>query len=494
MRCPKEAVHRACLGSSAVVGLVAALGLVVASMLSPGVAQPTSLASRLGALVADAALGELVSVTVLDGASGARLFVHRPDLALNPASNQKLVTAAAVLARMGPEARFRTGLYGRLEGDAVVGGLVLRGVGDPSLRQADLVELARDLDRRGVRRVDGVVVDATYFDEPILPPAFDQQPNEVAPFRAATAAVSVDANAYVLRVRPGEAVGAPARIDVDGAGYFTIDNQIATVESGVPNIVADQRAAGEQMRLVLRGSIPLNSPPLAYRRRVEDPRPWAGHLMREALIAAGIRVTGGVRIARAPTDAPLLAVHASRPLGELVTALGKQSDNFVAEMLFRALGAESRRPGRVDDSVFAVRRYLGEIGVEGEPAVVNGSGLFEGNRISSAQLAQLLLAARRDPAIGPEFMAHLAIGGVDGTLERRLRDLPAPRIVRAKTGTLDDVIALSGYVLGPTPERCHVFSVLVNGVRGRQGAARSFADGVVRMLAEDLWREASPRG
>ncbi|MBN8616533.1 MAG: D-alanyl-D-alanine carboxypeptidase/D-alanyl-D-alanine-endopeptidase [Deltaproteobacteria bacterium] len=468
------------------LALFAALLALVS--LSPIEAQSTNLATTLSTLVSEAGLGDQVSITVLDAVSGERVFAHQPDLQLNPASNQKLVTAAAALSILGAETRFRTGLYGRVEGGAVTGGLVLRGMGDPSLHQSDLVELARDLDRRGVRSVDEIIVDATYYDAQLLPPAFDQQPNEVAPFRAATGAISVDANAYVLRVRPGDTVGAPARIDVDGDGYFRLEGQITTSEGGAPNVIADQRVEGSQMRVGLRGSIPIGSAPLSYRRRVESPLAWSGHLLRDALGDVGIRVSGGVRIASAPSDAPLLAMHQSRPLAELVTALGKQSDNFVAEMLFRDLGAERHRPGRVEDSIAAVRAFLAEAHVEGQPAIVNGSGLFDGNRISSGQLGQILVHAYNTPAISSEYVAHLAIGGVDGTLERRLRDLPAPRIVRAKTGTLDDAIALSGYVLGPTPGRTYAFSVLVNGARGRQGAARQLADGVARALAEDLWQ------
>ncbi|MFN7696703.1 MAG: D-alanyl-D-alanine carboxypeptidase, partial [Deltaproteobacteria bacterium] len=182
-------------------GILAACAAMLAlASLSPGSAQSSDLPNALGALVREASLGEQVSITVADAVSGVPVFAHQPDLPLNPASNQKLVTAAAALVLLGAEARFRTGLYGRVEGDAVVGGLVLKGMGDPSLRQGDLVELARDLERRGVRSVDEVIVDATYFDAQLLPPAFEQQPNEVAPFRAATGAVSVDANAYVLRV------------------------------------------------------------------------------------------------------------------------------------------------------------------------------------------------------------------------------------------------------------------------------------------------------
>jgi len=468
--------------------LLAALAALLAlASLSPTSAQESGLSAALGALVTEAGVGDRVSITVADAITGTRVYEHQPELALNPASNQKLVTAAAALSVLGAELRFRTGLYGRVEGDAVTGGVILRGLGDPSLRQADLVELARDLHRRGVRRVDEVVVDSTYFDAQILPPAFEQQPNEVAPFRAATAAISVEGNAYVLRVRPGEAVGAPAAVDLDGAGYFQIDNRITTSEGGAPNVIADQRADGDRMRLGLRGSIPLGSAQLSYRRRIEDPRPWSGHLLRDALSDVGIRVTGGVRVATQASDAPLLAMPQSRPLSELVPAPGKQSDNFVAEMPFRNLGGGRRRPGRVEDSVAAVRGYLSDAAVPGEPAIVNGSGLFNGNQISSGQLVAILVHAYRTPAISSEFVSHLAIGGVDGTLERRLLDLPAPRVVRAKTGTLDDAIALSGYVLGPTPARTYAFSVLVNGARGRQGAARALADGIARALATELW-------
>ncbi len=467
------------------------------AVLSPGSAQlaPGGVGARLAALVSEAGLGERVSITVVDTESGQRVFEHQPELALNPASNQKIVTAAAALALLGAEARFRTGLYGRVEGDAVTGGLVLRGFGDPSLRQGDLVELARDLERRGIRRVDDIVVDATYFDSQILPPAFEQQPGEVAAFRAPTGAVSVDANAYILRVRPADAVGGPARVELDGDGYFRVDNQITTSDAGAPNVLADQRADGEQMRLTLRGSVPLGSAPLSYRRRIENPLPWAGHLLRDALSDIGIRVTGGVRLATQPSDAPLLASHQSRPLAEIVTALGKQSDNFVAEMLFRNLGAERHRPGRVEDSVAAVRGFLADAQIApGDQQIVNGSGLFQGNRVSSSQLAAVLVHAYRSPSLRAEYVAHLAIAGVDGTLENRLRDLPAPRVVRAKTGTLNDAIALSGYALGPDPGRAYAFSVLVNGAAGRQGAARALADGVARALAEDLWAAtAAPR-
>jgi D-alanyl-D-alanine carboxypeptidase/D-alanyl-D-alanine-endopeptidase (penicillin-binding protein 4) len=379
-----------------------------------------------------------------------------------------------------------TGLYGHVEGDAVTGGLVLRGFGDPSLRQADLVELARDLADHGVRTVDRVIVDGTYFDGQYLPPAFDQQPGEVAAFRATTAALSVDANAYTLRVLPGASAGAPARVRLDGVGYFDLDNQLTTSGDGSSNVIADQRAAGDRLHLGLRGTIPMGITGASYRRRIETPLPWVGHLMVDALGAAGIHVTGGVSVATSAPSAGLLADHASAPLSQLILPMGKQSDNFTAEMMFRVLGAERRRPGSAATSVEVVQGFLASTGIAaGRVTVVNGSGLFQGNRIAAGDLAHLLAWVYQSPAVRDEYVASLAIGGVDGTLENRLHDLPAPRIVRAKTGTLDNAIALSGYVLGPSAGEAMAFSVLVNG--GGHGPARALCDDVARAIAEDLW-------
>src|SRR5687768_15148356 len=145
------------------------------------------LGAKLQSRIDAAALGDGVGVSVIDLQTGARVIEHHADALLNPASNQKLITAAVALLELGPAFRMRTGLYGAIEGDRVRGALVLRGFADPTVRSADLIELAQELVARGVRSVDEVVVDGSYFDDRVLPPAFEQQPDEIAPFRAAVA-------------------------------------------------------------------------------------------------------------------------------------------------------------------------------------------------------------------------------------------------------------------------------------------------------------------
>jgi D-alanyl-D-alanine carboxypeptidase/D-alanyl-D-alanine-endopeptidase (penicillin-binding protein 4) len=133
-------------------------------------------------------------------------------------------------------------------------------------------------------------------------------------------------------------------------------------------------------------------------------------------------------------------------------------------------------------------RWLGEIGAI-EPGVVikNGSGLFDANRVTAASTVQLLRAAWRDVAIREEYVAQLSIGGVDGTLRGRFKKETQRRAVRAKTGTLDDAIALGGYVLPPPGKGPLAFSVLFNKVEGKAYGARAAADRLVELLADRLW-------
>lgn len=446
--------------------------------------------ARLRELVRGSGIAELSGIAVIDLESGRTIFQHRAEQQLNPASNQKLITAFAALRTLGPQFEARTAVYGRIEGEAVIGGLALRGYGDPMLTRGDLYSLAASVADQGVTRVDRVIVDATYFDDQVLPPLFEQQPNEVNAFRAPISAVAVDRNAYVLRILPGREVGAPAIVRLAGAAYFDLDNAMTTAAPGEPRVIADQRDRGERMSLRLRGTVPMGIRGVSYTRRIENPLPWVGHVFTEALRAHGITCPSRVEIGATPEGAALLASRSSPPLAVMLEQLGKHSDNFVAEMLFKVMGAERHRPGRAEDGVAAVRAALSDAGLPFDGATIaNGSGLFTGNLVSPQQLADLLANAYRDPSISSEYLAHLAIAGVDGTLAHRMRDLPAPRCVRAKTGTLNGAIALSGYVLGPRGERAYAFSFLSNGVEGRHGPARALADAIARALADDLYRQ-----
>ena len=430
--------------------------------------------------------GAAVGIAVLDVDSGRLLAAVGEHLALNPASNAKLYTAAAALATLHGEHRYETTLTGKLEGDAVSGPLAIRGYGDPSLLTADLASMVQEVKGFGVRRVEGdVVVDQRFYDEQTTPPAFEQQPNEWSGFRAPVSAVALDENCITLTVRPSSP-GATAHVEFDPPGFVDIDGTVQTAhEGGADTVELALSGNGGRMAAKLSGAVSADSRVVRYTRRADDPRLLAGYALKALLERAGVKVSGDVKLGTGQRG-HVLARHLSQPLSTLLYALGKQSDNFYAEMIFKGLGGEGKeRPAKSGDAAELVTRWLERIGAS-EPGVVikNGSGLFDANRVTAWTTVELLRWAWRDPSVQPEFAAQLAVGGVDGTLHKRFRGELTKRRVRAKTGTLDDVISLSGYVLRDGGKGPIAFSIFFNKVGGKQDAARHAADRFVELIAK----------
>ena len=436
-----------------------------------------------------AASGGQLSATILPVNGGEPIASANPDLALNPASNMKLLTAAAALDLLGPQHRFTTGLYGQIQGD-VAGPLVLRGHGDPSLRTAELWRLVHALTQRGVTRIDGPLwVDQTRFEPDFVPPAFDQQPDEWAAFRAPISAIALEQNAVTLNVLAARA-GEPARVWFEPPGFVVVEGQVGTRPAGAgQGVTLSLAERGGRLRARVGGHVAAGTGRLRFRRRVEDPRLFAGYVFLELARQGGIQVSGEV----SPGDGKerrRIAYVESEPLGTLLNRLGKSSDNFYAEMIFRGLGAEAvGEPARSADGARVVERWLHGAGALGERTrVLNGSGLFDANRVSSRDLATALTTAYLDPALGADFVAQLSIAGVDGTLRSRLRQHRKRRIVRAKTGTLNSVVALSGYALGPEPRDAVAFSFIVEGLPGKHSESRRRIDACVDALVRSLWQ------
>ena len=447
-----------------------------------------------------------VGVAIAEVDSGRELVARHGDDAFNVASNAKLVTAAAALARLGPEYRFRTGLYAderpssakKAKPGTIAGDLVLRGGGDPMLDTAALDELVAELARRGVKTIEGsLVVDATFFDEVGLPPAYAQKLEDAA-FRAPVSATALERDAVLLRVRPGEAAGAPALALAEPASdYLEIVNEATTVAEGRTALRVTARGLPEEdgkparTELRVRGTIRLDAEPWQAKKRIEHPERYAGETLRARLAAQGIRVTRKALVFRPLSlTARLLAEHLSPPLSVIVRELGKHSDNFVAETLLKTLAtAASPAPATWANGLAASHAWLEAAGVAaGSYRLDNGSGLYDASRFSPRQLVSVLRAAARDFRIGPDYVAALSLAGADGTLARRMLGGAAERWVRAKTGTLKDVICISGYAAAAgRPELA--FSVLINDVPPGAGKkARALGDEIATAIV--LWSAA----
>ena len=434
--------------------------------------------------------GGTVGVQVVDVASGRVLASHEADKPLNPASNMKIVTAAASLWKLGANHRYPTALYGTRKGSDV-GDLVLRGYGDPSLTTKDLWELTRGLHREGVRKVTGdILVDQSYFDDAYVPPGFEQQPNEWAYFRAPVSAVALERNTVTLNVKPTRA-GERALVTFVPPGFVDVAGSVTTKASGsAQSVTLTVEGRDGRLRAVVGGSIPEDSARLRLDKRIDDPTLYAGHVLRALLEQQGIEVQGRVRQGGAKARARI-ALVLSNPLAELLPQLGKESDNFYAEMIFKGLAGNKKRRGLTSEQgAEVVREYLAHVGANTEGVVIrNGSGLFDTNRLTASTIAAVLRASYRDGAVQPEFVSQLAVGGKDGTLRWRFRKGHERGNVRAKTGTLASVTSLSGYVMAPEERSPIAFSIMVNGVAGKVPGARVAIDKCVGRFVRQVWAD-----
>ncbi len=169
--------------------------------------------------------------------------------------------------------------------------------------------------------------------------------------------------------------------------------------------------------------------------------------------------------------------------------MNKPSDNFIAEMLLKTLGgASGDGPATWQKGRDAVERYLRAVGLgdrldDDGVAFVNGSGLYDANRLSPALLVGVIRAAATDPESGPDFLASLSIAGRDGTLRKRLKKTAAAKRARGKTGTLNGVDALVGLVTAKDGET-YVFAFLVNGSHGPHARIRAALDRLVSAIAD----------
>jgi len=370
--------------------------------------------------------------------------------------------------------------------------LVLRGNGDPSLSSSDLQAMAKALAKSGVRQVADVLVDQSFFDSAFVPPAFEQQPEEWAAFRAPVSAVSLNRNVTTLNVKPTEA-GQPASVWFDPPGLVDVTGSVRTdANERTQNVKLTLKEAGARLGALVAGSISPTSPAFHWSRRVEDPTLLAGYGLEAALAAEGIQVSGKLT-AGGEDERNELVVHDSKPLAELLPELGKDSDNFYAETLLKDLGARVKgAPASSENGAAAVLDYLREIeALDPGTRIINGSGLFDANRITAHTLVSTLRSAYRDQTMSRVFVDQLAVGGVDGTLKHRFLAFKKTRAIRAKTGTLDQVIALSGYVFRPDGSSPVAFAMIVSGIGGKHAEVRKRVDEIVSNVARTLAKDAT---
>lgn len=430
-----------------------------------------------------------------DLATRTELATRDADKPFNLASNVKVLTGTAALAGLGGGFRWRTAVYAETEPDetgTIEGDLYVRGRGDPTLSVAALEQLAHDVAARGVRNIEGkLVLDTSYFDGNAEPPHFDEQPKERAAFRAPVASFGVNRGAVTLTVMAEPGGAARITLDPKTELYKLTKQEVTSVTTGRTKLRVEQKPKKDVVELEITGQIKIGEGSWDLRRRVDDPARFAADVFRRALADEGVKIRKPqLGTATVPLTAKLLAHHDSPPLLDVVRAMNKHSDNYVAETILKTLGAELKgTPGPASwaDGLAAVRTQLAKLGLApGTYRAGNGSGLYAASEISPKQLVTLLTRAHADYRVGPDLLASLPVGGVDGTLSRRWRGKPALGRVRAKTGTLDKVITLAGYV-AVEPSHAIAFALLCNDVPAKERkVARAAMDEMLDVIVAYL--------
>lgn len=416
------------------------------------------LSRRIAPVIDRAEQQATVSVHVRDLKSQHVLLDHNGEELRNPASNQKMLTASAALDLLGPEYRFETHVFrvGRT--------LYLVGEGDPTLSVKNVAGIAEAIGRDlAAGDVTTVVVDDSAFSEERFIPGIELDNIGLA-YAAPTGALSMSDNSVRIVIKP-TSPGSPARVSVHP------DNSHVQIHSTAVTARKDEADAHVYVRTRLDGAVTVvdvtgkiaqGSEPATERRRIYDPAAFAGATFAQALADA----TGGpvpkLQRGTRPENAHLLRSWSSAPLFHVVKGALAYSNNFATEQVLRTLAWRmTGKPGSFEQGATVLESYWDTIGVSPESLVAeNGSGLSRAGRFTATGLTDLVSAAYMTQPPNSGLIAVLPGAGEPGTLKNR--QSRARGRLRAKTGTLNGVSALTGVLRDLDGDAALALSIMIN--------------------------------
>lgn len=445
-----------------------------------------------------------VGVKILSLDTGKTVFEENADKYFMPASNMKSFTVAAAMDRLSPNFRFVTSVYAPAPLDAsgtIRGDVVIYGRGDPSIAASfnngdyyqGLNNLVDKIAAAGVKRIEGNLIgDESYFTGDSIGSTWEWDDLQWY-YGAEISALTVNDNSVDLFVKP-TSVGAPAAITLGPQiTQLSIVNLTRTAASGTRRNIEVRRPLGSNV-LEVSGTIPVGGD---YSGAIAAPRPAEVFvsLLKNLLQQKGIIVTGQTRTidARGRALAPLdtakvteIARLESVPFSLIAAKTLKPSQNLYTELILRTLGenfGDKSNPAKTSAQRGAevVQKFLAEAGVAPDAVVQwDGSGLSRHDLITPNAAAQVYAYMSRH-RYALSWREALTIAGVDGTLKNRFKNTAAEGNVRGKTGTIDQVSTLSGYLTTASGERM-AFSILVNNLPAGSSAQRAVIDDIVLSL------------
>jgi D-alanyl-D-alanine carboxypeptidase/D-alanyl-D-alanine-endopeptidase (penicillin-binding protein 4) len=411
---------------------------------------------------------------------------HLADVPRSPASVMKTVTTWSALEYLGPAYTWPTEIYflGAFDGSRLDGDLGIKGYGDPQLVVEEVWKLTRALRRMGLTEISGdLVLDDSHFaiDEPD-PGAFDGQPYRT--YNVVPSALLMNFKAVQFQFMPDPARGRvnvatePVLANLKIANNLAlVDGPCAGYQAGISFSHADPAALDH---VVLDGKFSRRCNVYGLGRTVLQHDTFAFGLFSSLWKEVGGSFSGKLRKAEIPPDATPALIWQSRPLGEVVRSINKNSNNVMTRQLLYTLGAEAAgAPGTRENGVAVVRELLAARGLDTSSLMLqNGAGLSRDERASMQLLVDLLRAAYAGP-YAAEFIASLSLGGLDGTTRGRFDSSEPSQVMHLKTGRLDHVSAVAGYVRAAN-DKTYVVAVVMNSPDAHRGPGQELEEAVLR--------------
>lgn len=412
-----------------------------------------------------------VGIILQDAKTGKVLYERNSGERFVPASTAKVLTASAALIALGPDFTFETTIKtmaASRRGQVIQGTLFVEFTGDPSLKAKDLQDLIQKMAAAGIKTINGdVVIDNTRFQGPNYAPGWTWDSIHWH-YSAPITSVIINQNRVGLTLRPGTVPGGLVQ-----ANIVSDYRQAFSIYSAVRAATEFQSNTGCQLLLsmdnhnqvMLGGCWPVSKNPVGLKLAVNNPDIVARQIILSSLRAANIHLTGEIKSGIAtPINSVVLVKHRSKPLSVLLKRVLKDSNNIYAESLTKTLGFRYFKQGTFKAGTRAIKKILSK------PANMNvkrmklldGSGQSRYNLLSPKHLNQVLHMMYHH-SFYPEFKEGLAISGKSGTLKWRMGHKGMLGNVVAKTGTLEGVSTLSGY-LTPKNQRTIVFTIMTDRV------------------------------